>query len=459
MQIIPVELYKFLSLNGFKYHTLENTSDYRPIEVEEKFMILRKMEDIKKFTIDSIRDAQEDLEITEEAKGLILNALVTKKELFHDDNLLFLEEYNPPVVKDTKDISRVYFKNKYCEITKNNVMVKSYSEFEGAIYKSQVIDFLIDDTILFSDFKDSNFYDFIGNIASKRDFHDEEEIASLKSIIGYLLHTYKDPTLTKAVILMDEDNGLIPNGGTGKTLLIRAIEKIRNVKWKDGKDFSFNKRFSMSGVDWDTQILAMDDVPKSFDFERFFPAITSGITVEEKFEKAFRIPPELSPKIIITTNYTVSGEGQSHRRRRIEFELSDYFIADWGPDKVYGRRFFDDWNEQDWKQFYLFMMTCIQTYLRKGLIDPPAIDINLKNLLQEAGEEFISFMDDNVILNQRYDKKELFEKYIMKYPGQKGIVQRTFTSWIKLYSEFKEYKITESHSDDIGYFILIKDND
>jgi len=431
-------------MNGFKYHTLGDTGVHKPVEVDGKFIILRKMSDIKKFTIDAIKNAQEDFELTQNDKDHIINALVTKRELFHEENLLFLDEHNPPIVKDTKKVSLIFFSNKYCEITKDEIKVKPYSDLNGAIYKSQVIDFIIDDSIsLICSDNPSEFY--------------EEDIESLMSIIGYLLHTYKNPARTKAVILMDEDNGINPNGRTGKTLLVQAIGKIRNTVWKDGKSFNFTNRFSLSGVDWDTQILAMDDVPKYFDFERFFPAITSGITVEEKFKKEYRIPPELSPKIIITTNYTVGGEGQSYKGRKIEFELSNYFNAAWGPAEKYGRLFFEDWGEQDWQQFYLFMMTCIQIYLQNGIIESLGVNIDLKRLLQEAGEDFIFFMNKNISLNQKYDKKEIFEMYVSKFPGQAGLTQRTFTSWIKLYATFHIYTITESHSNNIEYFMLSED--
>jgi hypothetical protein len=455
MQIIACDLYKFLSINGFKYHTLGETGVQKPVEVEGKFIILRKMTDIKKFTIDAIKHADEDLELTPSDQDLIINALVTKKELFHEENLLFLEEYNPLIVKDTKEVSYVFFKNNYCEITKDEIKVKPYSELNGAIYYSQVIDFYIDDTILISDYMSSDFYDFIELICSDSVFDiNEKAVKSLMSIIGYLMHTHKNPAINKAVILMDADNRINPDGRTGKTLLAQAIGKIRKIAFEDGKWFKFNDKFSFSLVNWETQIIVMDDVSKSFDFEKFFPAITSGITVEEKFVNKYRIPPELSPKIIVTTNYTIKGEGESHKGRKIEFELSHHFTADHGPEQEYGCRFFDDWEKQDWEQFYQFMMTCIQVYLQNGIIEPPKVNVNLKRLLQEVGPDFITVMDENVILNQRYDKKEIFEIYTSKYPYQVGITQRTFTSWVKLYAVVKGFKITESHSNDVEYFIL-----
>ena len=367
----------------------------------------------------------------------------------------FLDPYNPNIIGDDQYVSRVYFKNKYIEITRDRVHSKEYIELEGAVYKSEIIDFAMDDTILFSDYKDSDFYIFLECICDNGDIEvDEDKLKSLLSIMGYLLHTYKDPSFPRAVIFMDPSNEINPNGRTGKGLICKALGHIRKLAKEDGKFFGMREKYAFSLVDWDTKIFQLDDVKKNFDFESLFPAITEGIRVEKKYENKFYIPFSQSPKVVLTTNYTIHGEGHSHEGRKIEFELSEYFDAEHTPVDQFNRRLFNDWGEADWNKFYALMIDCIKLYLAMGIIDPPEVDTNLKRLKQETPPEFLSFMYENISTNQRYDKKVIFNLYCSKNPGTDLLIQKTFTSWIKLYANAKGFEIKEPHSGNTEYFIL-----
>ena len=55
-----------------------------------------------------------------------------------------------------------------------------------------------------------------------------------------------------------------PNGGSGKTLLINAIGKVRNLSILDGKSLDLKEWFSFSSVDLGSEILLFDDVEKNF---------------------------------------------------------------------------------------------------------------------------------------------------------------------------------------------------
>ena len=86
---------------------------------------------------------------------------------------------------------------------------------------------------------------------------------------------------------------------------------MKKVDSIDGKDFSFEKNFKFQTVSTDCQVLVFDDVKKNFEFERLFSIITEGIEIEYKNQGTIKIPVEKSPKIVITTNYTIKGEGGS----------------------------------------------------------------------------------------------------------------------------------------------------
>ena len=153
---------------------------------------------------------------------------------------------------------------------------------------------------------------------------DSERYNSFKSVIGYLLHSFKTSANNKAIIFNDEKISDNPNGGR-KGLFWNALAKMKRVASIDGKTFDFGKSFPYQTVSTDTQILVFDDVRKNFNFESLFSLITEGITLEYKGQDAIKLPVEHSPKLVITTNYTVGGVGGSHERRKFEVEMSGYF--------------------------------------------------------------------------------------------------------------------------------------
>jgi len=110
---------------------------------------------------------------------------------------------------------------------------------------------------------------------------DEARFNSLKSVIGYLLHDYKNPTEARAIVLNDEKISENPNGRTGKSIIGKALQKIRKSSRIDGKNFKFD-RFAFQQVDLDTKILDFNDVNKNFDFEKLFSIVTDNLDVEKK---------------------------------------------------------------------------------------------------------------------------------------------------------------------------------
>ena len=80
----------------------------------------------------------------------------------------------------------------------------------------------------------------------------------------------------------------------------------------DGKCFDKNKAFAYQTVSVSTQVLVFDDVKKNLDFEGLFSLVTEGITLEKKNKDAVKLDFYSSPKIVITTNYAISGKGNSN---------------------------------------------------------------------------------------------------------------------------------------------------
>src|SRR5690606_19515882 len=122
------------------------------------------------------------------------------------------------------------------------------------------------------------------------------------------------------------------------------------------------KSFPYQTVSQDTQILVFDDVKKNWDFESKFSLVTEGMTLERKNKDAIKLTVEESPKMVVSTNYAIKGEGNSHDRRRHEIEFSQFYNGKFTPYDDFKRQLFDDWNEQDYKGFDNYMVHCLQLY-------------------------------------------------------------------------------------------------
>ncbi len=392
-----------------------------PVEMKE--YILKEVKSYKRF-----KDKKEEvLELIHK------NA----SKLFGQQHLEMLPVLEPNLLKDTKDTSYICFKNGIVKITANSITTESYSSCKSQIWKSQIInrDFhLLDPS---GEDKPCDFEKFLQNVCN----NDVGRLNSLKSIIGYLLHGYKHPGRPHAVILLDEripSQEHMPNGRTGKGLIVQSISKLRKAITEDGKRFNVKRTFSLQSVTLDTKLLVFDDVGVDFNIEEMFSMISEGVSIEKKYMSEDKIPYEDSPKIIFTSNYILSGQGSSHEARRIEFELSSHYNEKHKPEDDFGHLFFDDWDKDQWNQFDNLMLSCVQLYLKKGIIKPEVINKDFRLLTQETSLHFASFVKDNIKIGERYDKTELLEKFT-GYLDDKGevisITPNSFTKYLKKYAE------------------------
>ena len=224
----------------------------------------------------------------------------------------------------------------------------SYNDFQGTVWKSQIIK--RDFTVLKDKNPNSVFEHFLANITGG----DNDRFISLQSVMGYLLHPYKDPSFSKAVILLDEniDFSGVANGGTGKSLIATALSQITPMVIKDGKRYNANENFVFDDIRPHHRILYFDDVKRNFQFEEFYSIITGSLKVNRKYKDSVLLPPNLTPKLLISSNNMVKGTGgNTDERRRIEFEIAPYYSADFTPRNEFGHVFFEDWDKSEWEQF------------------------------------------------------------------------------------------------------------
>jgi hypothetical protein len=437
----PTDIFWFITKNNkigidnFKYKTwLEQNGYYKYYpEGSESFILIR----IENNIIDTVNEVK--------IKDFVLSFLLKQKEYdvyqymtnlpkyFKEDFLNTIDIIDIRFKEDTKDNAYLYFKSNVVEVSLTGIKIIDYIDLDGFVWKKQIIDREYNECF----FEDCVYNKFISLVA------DCEQVRydTIISVIGYLLHSHKTSANNKAIIINDETISDNPNGGSGKGLFCNALKFVKKVDTIDGKQFDFNKNFAYQTLNADTQVLVFDDVEKSFNFESLFSIITEGITIEKKNKDAIKIPVSRSPKIVITTNYTIGGVGGSFDRRKFEIEFSSYFNANHTPEQEFGGLLFDGWDDKEWNMFYSFMISCLRYYMENGLVKYEHKNLELRKLYKETATEFIEFMDDAMLIpGERINKTDLFNKFINEYKDfNKWLKQKRFKIWIDTYANYKNY--------------------
>jgi hypothetical protein len=389
---------------GFKlYFYDQNSTIYRLIRVKDGFVEEASTEQIKRFIKDYVDRLPDTFDGEVSPQDLLELMYKGASMLFSDAFFEFFDRADIDFLKDTKEVSYFPFKNGVVVITSDAISLKSYGELKKCIWKSQVIDhnIIIDQNN--TEPGQIEYYKFIEKICGD----DSERIMYALSIIGYLLHKYKDPARPFAVILAEETDNESKGGGTGKGIFVKALSYILNTVRVDGKNFKVDKNFAFQRVDLDTRILAIEDTRKNVDFEGFYSIITEGVTVEKKNKDELFIPYKDSPKVIFTTNYTIPNSGNHAKRRQKVLEFAPFFGSTFSPEDFFKHKLFDDWDLQEWNRFYNLMFDCVQGYLKYGVqsVENSQKLIN-KQIKVQFGEEFLDYIKDVVEKDGNWIKLE-----------------------------------------------------
>lgn len=431
--------------NFFKYYPTD-TSTYTFIRKEQNLLEETSDKRVKDYVMDYLLN-RSDI-------GFIpYDFMATNSTYFKPDFISFLETAEVNLREDTQTDCYLYFRNNVVKVAKDTIEEIDYIDVDGYVWRRQIID----RDFKKSDHHDSEFRKFIWLISGQN----VERYNSFKSVIGYLLHSFKTSANNKAIIFNDETISENPNGGSGKGLFWNALSHMKKVSSIDGKTFEFTKSFPYQTVSTDTQILVFDDVKKNFNFESLFSLITEGITLEYKGQDAVKLPVQRSPKILITTNYTVGGIGGSFERRKFEVEMSAYFSFKHTPLDEFGHLLFDDWDSLEWQKFDNYMINCTQYYLQNGLVKHEFNNLEVRKFIKETSFEFYEWShDDNLGCNIRIDKREYFEKFVSEYQDfRKWLTQKRFSSWLESYGKFNNFKITSGRTNNMRWIEFNKESE
>jgi hypothetical protein len=437
VKINPLNYKLFLERNGFKKHFPADADKPTFVRVVSNKVTETSVEKIKDFVLDYLIDRAE-VDVWSYCAGY--------QNLFSEQFLLMLDTIELMMLKDNKYESFIAFNNGILKVTKDDIELMDYIDVDGYIWESQIIqrDFTKVGNI------ENDYQRFINNIAS-------EETDPIECVIGFLLSTYKNKMNNKAIILNDEVISENPEGGTGKGLFVQGLRQIRKISILDGKAFDDKKSFPYQTVSQDTNVLVFDDVKKNFDFEQKFSLVTEGLTLERKNKDAIKLSVEESPKIVISTNYAIKGEGNSHSRRRHEIEVSQYYNGDKTPYDEFGRQLFDDWDIHDYQRFDNYMVECLQKYLHYGLIEQNAKNIKLRKFIAETAMEFFEWVQDsqNVPINVRKNKIECFEAFVDEYKDfNKWLSRKKFNIWLQKWAKYKGYDYRDGNTNGNRWYEL-----
>lgn len=370
--------------------------------------------------------------------------------------LEYLPKYEGGFLRDNKDNCYLFLRSGYLNITKDGYEIKPYKDLPEPIFESYMGQNDFDpETKADPNF---SFRKFFRNVCSPRNFDIEpgkeyppEILArekALKTAVGYLLHTHKEYSKAKAIFLVDEYSR--PGkamGRTGKgifTLMLKALRPNPTTMSIDGKSFLDEDRFVLQNVTYATRIFTLNDAKPDFNFERLFNVVTGDMDIERKGRARFSIPFNLSPKILIDTNYLPFGKkGDSFKGRMNVYPFSNYYHIGHTPRDETEKDFFTEWGPDEWNQFYLFAIECIQTYLEEGLLQTPETEeFATSKLLQQSNEAFVDYAYTYLYSPGLYPKEDL-RKHFYEYAdtdkeSYKGPPpDKFFKKWLQAWADHK----------------------
>ena len=208
--------------------------------------------------------------------------------------MTILPLFNGSILRDKADRSFIPFNNGILEIKKNETIIHKYGDIDEFVFSRDIkdIDYIFGNS-------QGSFLDFINIVTI-----DEDHIKFIKSVFGYLLHTYKKKSFAKAVMIIEDvDDQDEAKGRSGKGLLAQFIKWIRSTVEQDGRNYKSDSQFKMQRISPWTQIFYLNDPGSIVMMQQFYNYITDDFLVEIKGKKSYSIPFSKSPKILITTNF------------------------------------------------------------------------------------------------------------------------------------------------------------
>ena len=391
-----------------------------------------------------------------ESQGAFDALIKTKAQLFSKELLNSLPYLNVVQLSDTENAAFFCYENTIVSVAKGGCKPIPYGELNAAVFEDDIIDREFDVTKKV-DVDGFHFNQFLKDIS--RDLENaesSERYNRLRTIIGYMLHRYKNPAIPVAPFLRESIESKTAEGGTGKGIVIQALMKMRNVVDNAGKQFTASDNFPFETIMPETDVFVINDIKRGFSFETLFNAIADDITINRKFVPKYTVSFNDSPKFILTSNYAISMIGNSIKRRSTVYKVSRYYGEDNIPSDKFGRTFFKGWESIDWECFDSLMLGCVVLYLNHGILTADPLNTTRLDIIAETSEEFVDFAEFYFESDEEYDKKEVYSDFYDFYPGHDEIPQATLTIWIQKWAQLNDRKAMSRRSNGKDYIKVEK---
>ena len=329
----------------------------------------------------------------------VLDQMTMEYNKFFSENVLTsLRCLDLPFITDTRQTATCYYLNGAIKVNSlcDSVTLTPYEDLDAFVWASDVIDRYFDASLLSDGFdgdefiKDMNidgigghqFHRWCQNLCRSQDpsgswIYYPNRFKALASAFGFLLH--KKWNDSKCVVFVDEDMSHgSANGRTGKSVVLNdalshllptVVIDARAVKKSSSNQFTFNF------VNEETRHITLDDACEDFEFNTLFSIITGDLVVNKKYGGMSQFSKSSKPKISISSNHPILGEGTSYVDRQHTVEIGGFyrfnkFSLGKSPDVFHGGYLFDEeWSDENWKQFDLFAVHSLLYYLKNGLLN------------------------------------------------------------------------------------------
>lgn len=279
----------------------------------------------------------------------------------------------------------------------------------------------------------------------------EEGYKSLMSGIGYLIHGVNLGGISKMVLFQDRYiNGVTREGGNGKSIILRGVEKVVKLYEEDGQTVNPKDRFKYQGLNLGDRVFFIDELRPSegpvkggIGIHDLFTDITGSFKIEKKFQDSITLTGNDVPKLVGCSNYVVFDKNDSSTMRRLHIvEFSDLgkhyplCINESFNSKKKLLGYENHWNKKDWNDFYNFMFRCVQQWLKTkpDFYSEPnpywKTSSFIPKLMKKYGREEVSW-GMNYLKNERVKRKH----HILDNSTDKDNGHKCFT--IDLWNEMK----------------------
>ncbi len=409
---------------------------------------------------------------TSEVKGIVMNSakklkddtitdyILNKTTLFSMKYLDAVETIDLKMHRDSPGKSYFYFKNGVVQVTDEGIEHPiPYGDFKRLVWNDHILEREFNASIDI-EANPPVFENFINKLSNL----EKDRFLRICTIIGFCLHDYKTSASSRAIIINDEIVSSNPEGGSGKSLIVDALSKIRKTVYYDGKNFDPTAVFAWQKINESIRLVCIDDAKRGFNFEGLFSIITSGFrNINKKKKDEVELPVEDSPTIIITTNNILKGGSGSFARRQHQVEVAQYFNKNHTPIDEYENPFFSGWDIVEWQRFDHFMLTCTQMFLKLGVTECSEENSQMKQLIRNTNQSFAEWMEDNLSLMISplgVGTIEMRDRFLND-ANQKvsAISDRKFTDYMKDYCKIYSYQFQSlTNRRPRGFRIIINDN-